>query len=511
MPEAAKALVEFRTKSARLSAENEQIKKFRAAAKDGNVLVPPHITNWLRDDKAQGLPVDDGIESLPGFRVDAALQNAVPDAAGTNLVANFPKKMSLEDMDVEQFKKEDISFFKDPKNSGTPVKTTQTVNGVVKEMNTYKLTLDAIKKRVALAYNTVPDYAANIAYGYHNEHMNDADHKEVVRQWEIDGKTAENLIEYRANQIYNSGSGNLSRQEELTAFPQRNNVTNVQVQNFPAADVAAAATLPSPTAGVSNFNTTDATGTVKPAGYFYFGYPLTLDEQTLNIGSAVIDVNGNKGTDYTGNPKFRASQIQVVPVYNTTDASRGKIVDANELLAQMTAGKVSFETFIPVSTDAKLTSPSGKTRTGGSFLYPSDQYFGQNRSFGTKAQVSQNQADKRAAAEMRAVSDLLNKDSEAKNLFRQLFADQTNQSLQAKLVQMAYDKKYIDAYMTGSDYKAPSEWKTPTGPSSIGTKTPVKGGAPAKPAAATPAKPAAGTTGTPKKGRRVKTATPLKK
>ena len=111
---------------------------------------------------------------------------------------------------------------------------------------------------------------------------------------------------------------------------------------------------------------------------------------------------------------------------------------------------------------------------------------------------------------MQAVAELLNSgDSEANNLFKQLYATPTDANISSRLISLANTKGSTPNYMRGSEYKSPTEWDQKVGVSSSVSEA-KRDKTTTKPAAKPAAKPAESKPEA-KKGRRVNTATPLKK
>lgn len=471
-PNANKAYAQFYGDMVGINAESTAIKSFRKAAEDKTNLVPQPIVDWLGNDKDE--IENDGFQSLPGFKIEGSLVKS----PSQGLVAAFPKSLDIGKYDVDKLKAEDVSYFE--QNSETPIVETKDVLDTRYVTTTYKLKFDAVKSRVAALYDGLDDYASNVAYAYYKEKSKDPNFKTSIENLEAQGaqgvdKIREELINYRANQIY-SAESNVTRKDEKQGSKRA--ATNVTVQNFPAEAIAENAPLPSPTASQSNINQLQPNGTVLSANYFSFGYPISSDPGDLNMKDSVIDINGNKKSEWVGSYKFNGAAIQIVPVYKQNRktgvegfAVQGKVIDSRSLLSEIADNNVSYEVFVPVSTDAELTGPNNKKNKSGQFLYPASEFYAQNSAFATKAAAQVNKSNRTAAAEMQAVAEMLNNnDAEAIQLYKQLFADQTNQSVSGRLTALAKSKKYTDKYMRGSDYKAPSEWG-----SDIGVNTPVSG------------------------------------
>ena len=442
-PASTRALVDFHSTMMGINAESALLKGYRKAAEDKTNLIPQPIIDWLGNDKDE--VENDGFQSLPGFDIKASL--ATSPSGG--IVPTFPKSLDIGKYDVDKLKAEDISYFE--QNSETPIVETKDVLDTRYVTTTYKLKFDAVKSRVAALYDGLDDYASNVAYAYYKEKSKDPNFKTSIENLEAQGaqgvnKIREELINYRANQIY-SAESNVTRKDEKQGSKRA--TTNVTVQNFPAQDIAQNMPMGTATGSSNNLSILQQDGTVKSGmSYFAFGYPIQSDPSQLRMVNSVVDLGGNISTKWVGSYDMKGAAVQVVPVYKTNTkaggnfAVKGKVIDNTALLTELNNKNVSYEVFIPVSTQAKLTDGAGKRNdSGGQFLYPASEFYSQNASFATKASAQVNQSNRKIAAEMQAVAELLNSgDSEANNLFKQLYATPTDANISSRLISLANTK-----------------------------------------------------------------------
>jgi hypothetical protein len=238
-------------------------------------------------------------------------------------------------------------------------------------------------------------------------------------------------------------------------------------------------------------------GTSVPA----IGIPLKADNLTLATVAGTIDMNGNSPFRYSGNiTNANASQLLVVPLYKTATKFEGgapydvygKVIDTPSITTELNSDNVSFGVYLQVSSADEYTIGNGTVK-GVNLLYPAQDSFWTNKEAGSRGQKAASQAELKATAESYAIRDLLNSgDQEAINIYRQAISYPAMADYSVRLVKMANDKGYINRYVKGNKYLAPTEYgqqyqNTPIGKVKPQAKTPAKPTSPPSNAAKRPA------------------------
>lgn len=506
------AFVQFRANMNTTNARSSYVKQFRKGSLENNALVPKPINEFLSNDKYEY--ENDGFQSLPGFNIE---NNMAPDGFG-GVYTKFPQKIEVDKYDIKELEGKDIAFYRT--NGESVGKKQFKIEGTTFIKDNYRLSLDAIKKEVASSYDISPEYQSNIAYAYYQEKRTEPGFKEniegLARQ---QGKVREELINYRANQIYNMG---ISKEDDESARA----ATKFDITVNTAETAAAVSEVVSPTMQFVRINQTQAEGGTKPTSIPALGYTIDAGERSLSITDGVIDQNTNQQLEASGSASFKASAIFILPVYsenaknNRAYGVSGKAVDKGSITTELDNGNVTFETFVQARTNDELSGAGGKKIKGPNAFLPLSSYYSGTPALGTKMAISQHQQNLKVSAEMNAVRDMLNfKNPEALALYRKAIAEPANNSHMIDLIALANKEGYINDYMRGGKYIEPKDYKQTQGINQpVGGKGQVpleqKGkptGSPEKPAAAPKAaapkaQPKESTTGAaPRKGK-VRTA-----
>lgn len=493
-------------------AKSAYVKSIRKGASENNSLVPNPIEDFLGNDKLEF--ENDGFQSLPGFNIK---NNMTEDGFG-GVYTKFPQKIEVNKLDVKELEGKDIAFYRT--NGESVGKKQFKIEGTTFIKDNYRLSLDAIKKEVASSYDISPEYQSNIAYAYYQEKRTEPGFKENIESLaRQEGKVREELINYRANQIYNMG---ISKEDDDSARA----ATKFDITVNTAETAAAVSEVVSPTMQFVNVNQAQAEGGTKPTSIPALGYSIDAGERQLSITEGVIDQNTNQPLAASGSASFKASAIFILPVYsenaknNRAYGVSGKAVDKGSITTELDNGNVTFETFVQAKTNDELSGAGGKKIKGPNAFLPLSSYYSGNPAVGTKMAAAQHQQNLKVSAEMNAVRDMLNKKvPEALALYRKAIAEPANNSHMIDLIALANKGGYINQYMRGGKYIEPKDYQQTQGINQpVGGKGQVplekKGkpaGSPAKPAAqpkaaAPKAQPKESTTGAaPRKGK-VRTA-----
>ena len=464
LDESGRALSDYIVATSPLLTASREMAGFRKGAQQSDALVVTPIKEYIGNNDLLQYE-NDGFQSLPGFNIKSSL---TLDGYG-GMMVNFPKKIDLKKYDQDELEKKDIGYFSQNSEPNPPV-VTENIQKTQYSTTKYKLSLDAIKKEVAALYDGSPDYQANVAFNYYEEKRKDPNFKTNIEALEQKGEVRDELINYRAQQIYNAG---VFKDDRKQGSAGSTTVVNVAVQT--ATDVAQQAPYGAPSIASLNFTELRSDGTSAPSAVPSLGYSLNLDKRNISATSSWINQNKNDKVNFTGSYEFGGAGIYLIPVYknnskNGSNATvRGKVIDGSSLSTEMANNNVGYEVFVQASSTAKISS-GGISSNNTQVFVPVTEFFAQNVTTGTKTQASQNESNNRAMAELAAVRDMLRSGNrEAISLYNQSIANPGNLDLTARLIKMADDNGYINNYRRGAAYKAPQEW------GQQGTQTPVGG------------------------------------
>ena len=445
--------MEFQNKYVAIDAWSRNIKKVREAAAKPNVIVPPKLGEYLNTPKAAY--EDDGLSRLPGW------ENVIAASPSDNnvLVVDLPRSLKLADYDQDLLESQDTGAFR-AKSDGNPEVKTKTLNGTKFEYEVYRLSKAAIADQVRSSASS-PDYLANLSYSYYEANRNTPGFKEKVTELEKNGKLTEEIINFRANQLYAAG---VYKESEMRAAPP--SVTNINTYLGEAQSQTAAPEAPKYTP-IQITQTQPDGSKVAGASIPAIGIPLKAENLTLATVAGTINMDGNEPFKLSGNiTNADASQLLVVPLYKTPSKFEGgaaydvygKVIDTPSISTELSSNNVSFGVYLQVSSPDEYTIGNGTVK-GVNLLYPAQDSFWANQGVGSRAQKAASQAELKATAESYAVRDLLNSgDQEAINIYRQAIAFPAVSDFSVKLVKMANDKGYISRYVKGNKYLAPTEY-----------------------------------------------------
>jgi hypothetical protein len=475
-PEAAyptiqRAFADLSVKQSNIGGRSALLKTIRSKVNQPNVLVPPAVTEYLNNKEPE--IADDGLFELPGWG-ERVVANPSLGWAGMDL----PKKKDLSGMDVKILQSQPVSFFKS-NSEGSPTVSTKTIEGRTFEVTDYKLSRDAIRQQVLMATREDPDYLANLSFEYYQSNRKSPNFKQSLQEKRLnvlDGSDPvfEEIVDWRTDQIHRKG---VYKGDEISGSKPTS--VNVKVETGQKSPTPGFGT---PSLVKTNIRQVQQDRSVTDASVVTMSSTISGSEVNLAAIEGIIDIDGNESFSQTGSFFFTPSQIVVAPVY--VDAKRaersgdvqGKLVDSQALTGELTRGNVRFEVFVQGSSKNTFTK-NGVSKQGADLFYPANNFWNQNRAASSKTQIALGQEELRIMSEMSALRDMLNaKDTDAEVLFREVISQPSNMDLQARLVKMAYDKKYIDRYRKGQLFIAPTEVGAQGAGPGIQTKRPKNTG-----------------------------------